>query len=119
MGPDNLDGTYRLRDCARKMATAVGREARCASEPEGHIDGSLAELDEPALVEACLAGRLGAFDVIVERHQRSVLSVCVIASSATTRTRPISHRTSSFVPTAGWARFAANRRWRPGCIESA
>ena len=46
------------------------------TEPEGRIDRSLAELDEPALVEACLAGRPGAFDVIVERHQRSVYQLC-------------------------------------------
>jgi len=36
----------------------------------------LATLDERALVEACLAGRADAFDVIVERHQRSVYQLC-------------------------------------------
>src|SRR5205085_1763185 len=29
-----------------------------------------------ALVEACLAGRAGAFDLIVERHRRSVYQLC-------------------------------------------
>src|SRR5262245_64843114 len=46
------------------------------AELEGRIDRSLAELDEPALVEACLAGRPGAFDVIVERHGRQVYRLC-------------------------------------------
>jgi RNA polymerase sigma-70 factor (ECF subfamily) len=36
----------------------------------------LAELDEPALVEACLAQRAGAFDLIVERHRRPVYMLC-------------------------------------------
>src|ERR1700745_4305768 len=34
------------------------------------------ELDEPALVEACLAQRAGAFDLIVERHRRTVYQLC-------------------------------------------
>jgi RNA polymerase sigma-70 factor (ECF subfamily) len=37
---------------------------------------ALAELSEPALVEACLAGRPGAFDLIVERHRRPVYQLC-------------------------------------------
>jgi RNA polymerase sigma-70 factor (ECF subfamily) len=36
----------------------------------------LAELDERALVEACLANRPGAFDLVVERHRRSVYQLC-------------------------------------------
>jgi RNA polymerase sigma-70 factor (ECF subfamily) len=36
----------------------------------------LTELDERALVEACLAQQAGAFDLIVERHRRSVYQVC-------------------------------------------
>jgi RNA polymerase sigma-70 factor, ECF subfamily len=39
-------------------------------------DGRLSELDEPALVEACLAREPGAFDLIVERHKRSVYQLC-------------------------------------------
>lgn len=39
-------------------------------------DSSLAELDEGALVEACLAGRPNAFDVIVERHRRAIYQLC-------------------------------------------
>src|SRR4051794_26763494 len=39
-------------------------------------DRSLEDLDEPALVEACLAQRAGAFDLIVERHRRAVYQLC-------------------------------------------
>src|SRR5438128_9775472 len=39
-------------------------------------DPPLAELDERALVDACLANDPGAFDVIVERHRRSVYQLC-------------------------------------------
>ncbi|HXG88210.1 MAG TPA: sigma-70 family RNA polymerase sigma factor [Vicinamibacterales bacterium] len=35
-----------------------------------------AGLDDTALVAACLAGDPGAFDVIVERHRRTVYQVC-------------------------------------------
>ena len=36
----------------------------------------LDELDEPSLVEACLAQRTGAFDLIVDRHRRAVYQLC-------------------------------------------
>ncbi|HEY3042503.1 MAG TPA: RNA polymerase sigma factor [Vicinamibacterales bacterium] len=36
----------------------------------------LADLSEAALIEACLAGRSGAFDLVVERHRRSVYQLC-------------------------------------------
>jgi RNA polymerase sigma-70 factor, ECF subfamily len=39
-------------------------------------DGPLADLDEPALVEACLANQSGAFDLVVERHRRAVYQLC-------------------------------------------
>ena len=39
-------------------------------------DVSLAELDERALVAACLEEQPGAFEVIVERHRRSVYQLC-------------------------------------------
>lgn len=39
-------------------------------------DGSLASLPEAELVAACVAGRPGAFDLIVERHRRAVYQVC-------------------------------------------
>src|SRR5262249_59709529 len=34
------------------------------------------DVDERALVEACLRGQSAAFDVIVERHRRSVYLLC-------------------------------------------
>jgi RNA polymerase sigma-70 factor (ECF subfamily) len=39
-------------------------------------DAVLAELGESDLVAACLAGRPGAFDLIVERHRRTVYQLC-------------------------------------------
>ena len=46
------------------------------SEPEGILGQPLSDLDESALVEASLAGRSGAFDLIVERHKRTVYQLC-------------------------------------------
>jgi len=40
------------------------------------LDVPLDGLDEQALVEACLAGRRDAFDLIVERHRRAVYHLC-------------------------------------------
>ncbi|MSO56184.1 MAG: RNA polymerase sigma factor [Acidobacteria bacterium] len=37
---------------------------------------ALVKLDEPALVAACLAGQREAFDIIVERHHRTVYRLC-------------------------------------------
>ena len=59
------------RTCQPKWDVSVVR-----SEAEAIPDASLAELDEPALVAACLADRPGAFDVIVERHRRLVYQLC-------------------------------------------
>ncbi len=39
-------------------------------------DAGLDALDERGLVEACLANRPGAFDLIVERHRRSIYQLC-------------------------------------------
>src|SRR4029078_8069821 len=39
-------------------------------------DAGLAELSEVDLVAASLAGRPGAFDLIVERHRRNVYQLC-------------------------------------------
>jgi RNA polymerase sigma-70 factor (ECF subfamily) len=48
-----------------------------ASTQDDSRDGRpLADLDDRALVDACLAGRVSAFDVIVERHQQSVYQLC-------------------------------------------
>jgi len=45
----------------------------------GPGDARLTELEnltEAQLVEACLAGRSGAFDLVVERHRRTVYQLC-------------------------------------------
>jgi len=39
-------------------------------------DADLVNLAEADLVAACLAGRAGAFDLIVERHRRAVYQLC-------------------------------------------
>ena len=48
-----------------------------ASTQDESGDGRpLADLDDRGLIDACLAGRVDAFDVIVERHQRAVYQLC-------------------------------------------
>jgi RNA polymerase sigma-70 factor (ECF subfamily) len=47
-----------------------------ASSMATPAESPLADLSESALVAACLAGRADAFDLIVERHRRSVYSLC-------------------------------------------
>jgi RNA polymerase sigma-70 factor (ECF subfamily) len=54
----------------RRAVGDARRVGEAASAP------ALAELDEAGLVEACLAGQPGAFDVIVERHRRSIYQLC-------------------------------------------
>src|SRR5213075_2146935 len=46
------------------------------AEPMTSADAPLADLDERALVDACLANRAGAFDLVVERHRRAVYQLC-------------------------------------------
>src|SRR5260221_4572037 len=51
-----------------------------SAAPLGDMDradaSTMADLGEASLVEACLTGRPGAFDVIVERHRRSIYQLC-------------------------------------------
>ena len=47
-----------------------------STQPMRPAERGLADLDERALVEACLSGQTSAFDVIVERHRRSVYLLC-------------------------------------------
>jgi RNA polymerase sigma-70 factor (ECF subfamily) len=52
--------------------TGVGQE-----DPSTTIDqAALARLPDVELAAACLAGRPGAFDILVERHRRSVYQLC-------------------------------------------
>jgi RNA polymerase sigma-70 factor (ECF subfamily) len=39
-------------------------------------DVQLTTLDERALVDACVKGRPGAFDLLVDRHKRAVYQIC-------------------------------------------
>jgi RNA polymerase sigma-70 factor, ECF subfamily len=61
-----------LRPAARREPSRAA-EQPAVSSPS---DAALPTLDERALVEACLAGRSAAFDVIVERHRRNVYQLC-------------------------------------------
>ncbi len=54
-----------------------GRAHAMMSAPDdARAVASLVDLDEPALVAACLAGTREAFDVIVERHRHAVYQLC-------------------------------------------
>ena len=47
-----------------------------STEDESGRDQPLSELDDGRLVEVCLAGRVEAFDIVVERHQRALYQLC-------------------------------------------
>jgi RNA polymerase sigma-70 factor, ECF subfamily len=59
--------------CQREWDVTV---ARPEAEAGTLTDRALSDLDEAALVEACLAAQPGAFDLIVERHRRHVYQLC-------------------------------------------
>jgi RNA polymerase sigma-70 factor (ECF subfamily) len=56
---------------ARTSADGVHESAAAAPR-----EPALVDLSERALVDACMAGREGAFDLIVERHRRAVYHLC-------------------------------------------
>src|SRR5216684_8523038 len=61
------------------FGAASSERARVISSADSMVssaDPSLSELDERALVEACLLNQPGAFDLVVERHRRSVYQLC-------------------------------------------
>jgi RNA polymerase sigma-70 factor (ECF subfamily) len=64
----------------RVWTASVNPEWKVTLAPTGQEAGELPSAFEsasdPELVEACLAGRTGAFDVIVERHRRQVYQLC-------------------------------------------
>ena len=68
-----LPGTWRA-----DRELSVARRARAAGAVAETPSARVAPdaMDEMALVQACLAGRAGAFDVIVERHRRPVYQLC-------------------------------------------
>jgi RNA polymerase sigma-70 factor, ECF subfamily len=53
--------------------TAAVTDRRDAGDAGGP---ALADLDEAGLIAACVSGRPGAFDLIVERHRRPVYQLC-------------------------------------------
>src|SRR5438105_1638010 len=60
------------RETARRAVQRPPSE-RLAMAP---VDPPSGELSEAAIVEACLQGQTGAFDIIVERHRRAVYQLC-------------------------------------------
>src|SRR5947207_11985060 len=70
-GPWQPAGTAATPQRPGDRRGAVPRPETMAS-----ADPPLAELDERALVDACLASDPRAFDIIVERHRRSVYQLC-------------------------------------------
>jgi RNA polymerase sigma-70 factor (ECF subfamily) len=70
MGPDIIE-LLAQNSRPEWTVTVVRPEHSSAAERS-----ALADLDEPALIAACLTGRREAFDVIVERHQRAVYQLC-------------------------------------------
>jgi len=58
------------RALAGRTGEPVSRSAMTSA------DAPLADVDERALVAACVANRAGAFDLIVERHRRAVYQLC-------------------------------------------
>ncbi len=51
-------------------------EEPASQGPMASADAPLVDLDERALVAACLENRAGAFDLIVERHRHTVYQLC-------------------------------------------
>src|SRR5206468_1558229 len=75
--------TRACRSVARRVPASEGgirRELQAGSGVDKPAlptaRAGLADVDEAALVDACLAGHPGAFDVIVERHRRAVYQLC-------------------------------------------
>jgi RNA polymerase sigma-70 factor, ECF subfamily len=60
-----------LRGFATPGAAPLARQP-----PMATVDTPLEDLDERALVDACLANQPGAFELVVERHRRSVYQLC-------------------------------------------
>src|SRR5262245_64879280 len=70
------------------MASDIAWRLRAATKPEWNLrvvrpespgvvaEASLSELAEADLLAACLSGRPGAFDLIVERHRKAVYQLC-------------------------------------------
>jgi RNA polymerase sigma-70 factor (ECF subfamily) len=67
------------RTIAARLWTAPSRSGPSgvhSSADASASNGDLQDASDRALVDACLAGRREAFDVIVQRHQRPVYQLC-------------------------------------------
>src|SRR5215510_7030168 len=84
------------------------------TQPMRDAEPGLSDLDERALVEACLRGQTAAFDVIVERHRRSVYLLCYRFVSNHEDASDLSQDVFCALIAACGA-FAGSRRWRRGC----
>jgi len=71
---------FAVPDAAAPGRVSAPSTPRPMATPEpartADADLSLEDLDERALVDACRAERQGAFDLLVERHRRSVYQLC-------------------------------------------
>ena len=54
----------------------AGVRLRVGGPAEAHKNRAMSHADDRALVEACLDGDKGAFEVLVERHRKQVYQVC-------------------------------------------
>src|SRR5262249_18819108 len=70
-----LPAVWPHRAGVRRDGTGTA-ESPVASDSSRAAETDAPELSDAALVDACLAGRAGAFDVVVERHQRTVYRLC-------------------------------------------
>lgn len=74
-GPEWTVTVVRPEPAPGRPPHATGVLGTAGHETPGRAD-RLNGLDEPELVRVCLAGQREAFDVIVERHRRSVYQLC-------------------------------------------
>ena len=71
-----VDARWAIRQETWPAVGTAWTIAVASTETRSRARGPLADLDDQALVAACLGGRSEAFDVIVERHQRAVYQLC-------------------------------------------
>jgi len=67
---DSIAATWRWTGVDASAVTVRQVDSR----PDDRV--GFAEFSDPGLVAACLEGRHGAFDVIVERHRRQIYQIC-------------------------------------------
>ena len=68
--------TWSTRSLPSTAARPADARLRHSTVAPTTTEPALAEMSEAALIEACLADRSGAFDLVVERHRRAVYQLC-------------------------------------------